>query len=387
MTIKAFLFNVSRCVGLLILVYIAFSIFCVGLSVYDDLHISQKLKDKFWQSKNKEDGQYVVAIVAPIRRGERNQAEMIRATLDKMGHLAYTYSVNDVDMKIFLPAKYINEILIAVLDYIFETDFRLAISFHVNLDLAEPKMMYISVPPDYFANKLNEDFPDAKNYRSFLDINLLNSPEDKLSPIFNRKIDGNYGIVGIPANKYQTSNRQELVLFGSLWGRKSDALYQSIRNLAKQDYMFFINHPYLLLGLDDQQKFTDDAPTITDLQQVLNKHGIALCIHSKFHNAAGIPSSRIFEIISSGAIAISDRNPFVVRYFGNNVLYFDHNLSAEEIYKQIDDHVNWVKNNPKKAEIMAKNAHQILQDKFTTEVFVRNLFYVYKKQINSLSIQ
>jgi N-methylhydantoinase B/oxoprolinase/acetone carboxylase alpha subunit len=49
--------------------------------------------------------------------------------------------------------------------------------------------MYISVPPDYFANKLNEDFPDAKNYRSFLDINLLNSPEDKLSPIFNRKIE------------------------------------------------------------------------------------------------------------------------------------------------------------------------------------------------------
>ena len=135
MTIKAFLFNVSRYIGLLILVYIAFSIFCVGLSVYDDLHISQKLKDKFWQSKNKEDGQYVVAIVAPIRRGERNQAEMVRATLDKMGHLAYTYSVNDVDMKIFLPAKYINEILIAVLDYIFETDFRLAISFHVNLDL------------------------------------------------------------------------------------------------------------------------------------------------------------------------------------------------------------------------------------------------------------
>ncbi len=382
MIIKKFFLNLSKCIGFLILVYVGFSLFCVGLSVYDDLVISQKLKDKFWQFKAKEDGQYVVVIFAPIRRGERNQAEMVRATLEKMGHLAYTYTTNDVDMKIFLPAKYINEILIAILDYIFKTDARLAISFHVNLSLAEPKVMYLSVPPDYFANKINKDFPEARSYQSFIDINLLNSPEDTLSPILKKTINGHYGIVGIPANQYKSSNRQELVLFGSLWGRKSDGLYQAIRNLAKQDYMFFINHPQLLLDTNDFQRFTDPAPSISDLQRLLNKHGIALCVHSNFHNTAGIPSSRIFEIISSGAIAISDKNPFVIKYFGNNVLYFDQTLSAEEIYKQIDDHVSWVKANPEQAEIMAKNAHKILQDKFTTEVFIRNLLYVCKNKVN-----
>ena len=141
--------------------------------------------------------------------------------------------------------------------------------------------------------------------------------------------------------------------------------------------MFFIRHNYLLLGLNDPQQFAEEAKSFSQLQERLNQYGIGLCVHSKYHVGAGIPSSRIFEIISSGAIAISDKNPFVLKYFGDNVLYFDQTLSEQEIYQQIDAHVRWVQLHPKEAEAMASKAHQILQKQFTTERFVNDMIRAY----------
>jgi spore maturation protein CgeB len=144
--------------------------------------------------------------------------------------------------------------------------------------------------------------------------------------------------------------------------------------------MFFIRHNFLLLGLNDTQNFSEEAEGLSGLQERLNQYGIGLCVHSKYHVNAGVPSSRIFEIISSGAIAISDMNPFVIDNFGDNVLYFDSSLSAEEIYKQINSHVKWVQNNPVEAAIKAKMAHKILEKNFTTERFVKEMIEALDKR-------
>lgn len=378
MTIKTFLFNVSRYIGLLIIVYIAFCMLCLGMSIHDDLSISQDLKNTFWNSKERKDGQNIIAIISPLRQGELNQAEMVKKAAEDMGHLVYLYSVSDEDMVSFLPLKYMNEILISILNYAFKPDLHLAISFHISIDLPEPKIMYISVPPDFLIDKINKNLAHIQNYKSFIDINLIHSSEDKLTPVMGREIHTYPAIVGIPANQYQSSDRQKLIFFGSLWGRKSNDFYQALRKLAAQDYMFFIRHPAVILGINDIQNFTNKAKTFIDLQKTLNNHGIVLCVHSKTHNNNSIPSSRIFETISSGAIAISDMNPFIMKHFGDNILYFDSSLSEEEIYQQIDNHVHWVQQNPKKAELMAQKAHQILQQKFTTEIFVQRLLDIYK---------
>ena len=126
-------------------------------------------------------------------------------------------------------------------------------------------------------------------------------------------------------------------------------------------------------------KFSEPAEGLKPLQERLNQYGIGLCAHSRYHVKAGIPSSRIFEIISSGALAISDMNPFVIRFFGDNVFYFDQTASAEDIYKQIDSHVRWAQTHPKEADQMARNAHKILQDHFTTEKFVEDMINIFKK--------
>jgi len=375
--VKQGFINLTKYIALIIIVYISFSLLFVSITIYDDLYISPALKERFWKPEPKKSGQYIISIVSPTRFGEKNQSVMVREAAEKMGHLVYSYVLNDKDMDLFLPAKYMNELLLYILAKRFNTDINLAMSFHVNIDLPDPKIMYISVPPAYFIDKVKEQYPMVSDYTYILDIN---NKGDWLNQVLNKKFNRTHALVGVPANKYKDSDRKRLLLFGSLWGRKTSQLYTAIKDLAKQDYMFFIRHNFLLLGLNDTQNFSEEAEGLSGLQERLNQYGIGLCIHSKYHVEAGVPSSRIFEIISSGAIAISDMNPFVIDNFGDNVLYFDPSLSAEEIYKKINAHVKWVQDNPVEAAIKAKNAHQILEKNFTTERFVKEMIEALDKR-------
>lgn len=354
-------------------VYLAFSFYAVYSSLSNRLYISPDLKN----GSIKRDNQCVIGIITPNRKGEMQQALMVKESAEKMGQLTYVYGANDLDMNLFLPAKFINELVIRYLDYKYKTNFHLVMSFHVNLALKEPNIMYISVPKKYLLDGKLAEFPTVKNYSNFLDINLLNTQEEMMGELLDKKVRSAYGLVGVPASEYKSSNRQNLVLFGTIWGRKTEGFYAALNKLAAQDYMYFIKNPLLLLSINSQQKFTENARGLKGLQEVLNKYGMGLCVHSHYHNEAGIPSSRIFEIISSGAIAISDKNPFVMKYFGDNVLYFDPSLSADEIFGTIDGHVRWVKENPEKAEEMARRAHKVLQDNFTTEKFIEDAINFY----------
>lgn len=361
--------NIFYYILILLSTYIIFSGLFVAINIYDELYISKELQTR----KKSSPEQKIIAIFSPSRPGEKNQAIMVRESAEKMGHLVYSYSVNDKDMDLFLPAKYMNELLIKILNLILKPDLHLAMSHHFNLDLPNPKIMYLSVPPRYIEEKVINNYPKLFDYNNFIDINLLNGNSDWLSKLLNKQVKSIYAIVGVPANSYKKSNGHNLLLFGSLWGRKTSGLYGAIRLLAKQDYMFFIKHNMLLLGKNDKQQFTQEAQNLEDLQERLNYYGIGLCVHSQYHLEAGLPSSRIFEIISSGAVAISDKNPFIIKYFADNILYFDQTLTAEEIFQQINDHVKWVKDHPQEAAKMAKNAHQILQKNFTTEKFIQTM--------------
>ena len=355
-------------------------IFSFGVAIYDfsNFKAAPALKEQLFNFKEKKTDQYTIAIIAPVRFGEQSQAQMIYDSLEKMGHLGYIYQSNDMDMRMFHPARYLNGFFIHLLDYLFKTDFNLAMSFHVDLDVPNPKMMYISVPPSYFSKNQDIRLPILKEYKYFLDINVPNKKDDWLSDMLGKKVVREYDVVGIPANQYKSSKRESLLMYGSVWGRKG--MLGTLNKLAKQDYMRFIKHSLVKVDIS-KDKVIEDNGTTADLQRVLNEAGIGLCMHSGHHLLAGIPSSRIFEIISSGAIAISDMNPFVVKNFGDSVFYYDQNLSDDEIFKQIDDHVKWIQNNPEKAELMAQKAHKILQDNFTTEHFINKMIKFYENKI------
>lgn len=101
--------------------------------------------------------------------------------------------------------------------------------------------------------------------------------------------------------------------------------------------------------------------------RAIREAGIALVLHSPCHLKIGTPAARIFEAVSSGAVVICDLHPFVVREFGDSVLYIDQERGGEELFHQVYSHFEWILSHPDEAEEMARRAHAIFLDKFTLE--------------------
>lgn len=99
----------------------------------------------------------------------------------------------------------------------------------------------------------------------------------------------------------------------------------------------------------------------------MKEAGIALILHAQSHLTLGAPTGRIFEAASVGDVIISDKNPFVLKEFGDSVLYIDVTTNGTDLFKQIDAHVRWIFSHPKEAEEMARKAHSIFVNNFTME--------------------
>lgn len=109
------------------------------------------------------------------------------------------------------------------------------------------------------------------------------------------------------------------------------------------------------------------------LIKINNKAGITLLLHAKDHFNGAVPTGRIFEATAANTVIISDRNPFIQQNFGDNVLYIDVEQSPENMFQQIDQHMQWIFAHPKQAKQMAQRCHDIFVEKFTLEAQLQQL--------------
>jgi phosphoglycerol transferase len=100
--------------------------------------------------------------------------------------------------------------------------------------------------------------------------------------------------------------------------------------------------------------------------------GIGLCMLSDQHYRDNIVSNRIFEITSVGAIALCCDIPWIRRYFGDSVYYFDQNLGDRALKREILKLRDVIYRNPAAAIEKAQRARQIFEDSFAAEVMVGN---------------
>ena len=113
-----------------------------------------------------------------------------------------------------------------------------------------------------------------------------------------------------------------------------------------------------------------DGATVTD---VLNRSGVGLCFHRAEHREAGIPNARIFEIVSSGALAICEEHPFVRQTFGDSVLYLPAAADADATCASIDDQMAWIRSHRAEALEMSRRAHAIFSRSFSLEKLLENV--------------
>lgn len=182
---------------------------------------------------------------------------------------------------------------------------------------------------------------------------------------------GLYSKQWYPTAQYRTYRKvtpTRLFCFLGHWGdRLVDLRYQTLyHQLAQTKYANLFGDP--LVGIQYGEAFKGNINY--DGESVINfisEMGICLVLHSETHLKYGIPSGRIFEAAAASAVIIADLNPFVIEHFGDTVLYIDQELSGEEMFKQIDAHMTWIRKHAKEALKMAQKAYRIFEEHFLLE--------------------
>jgi hypothetical protein len=104
-----------------------------------------------------------------------------------------------------------------------------------------------------------------------------------------------------------------------------------------------------------------------DVVETIRQSKIALVLHSEHHIALQEPTLRIFEAAGAGAIIISDDHPFVVRNFGDSVLYVNSKDPESKIVFDILQHYEWIQTHHEEALRMGRKAKKIFTENFSLE--------------------
>jgi hypothetical protein len=165
---------------------------------------------------------------------------------------------------------------------------------------------------------------------------------------------------------YQKVDLTNLVTLLPLWGnRLDDPKYMNLYSYLDQSgfirFYGFLHKNLNFITNSYKGEIPFDGVSIIP---VFQEHGIVLVLHSDVHFKQGIPSGRIFEAAAASAVIISDKNTFVQENFGDSVFYIDTSLSAEEIFSEIQRHMEFIRLHPEIALGMAEKAHQIFNENF-----------------------
>jgi hypothetical protein len=125
------------------------------------------------------------------------------------------------------------------------------------------------------------------------------------------------------------------------------------------------------------------GPLSTDAEAITAAYreaGIGLCLNACDDLNKRI-SSRLLEIVASGALAIANRSDHLVEAFGDTLLYIDTGASIDAARAAILEHLQWVKANPEEAQRKAIRAHRVFADRFAIERLVPNLIELHQRTL------
>ena len=101
----------------------------------------------------------------------------------------------------------------------------------------------------------------------------------------------------------------------------------------------------------------------TSIVYEIKKCGICLILSSHHHIEDKVCSNRLFEGLAAGVPIISDKNPFIQTWFGDNVFYIDHS-SPDIAVQQIQNHIDYIKNNPEETLQKMQRSRDIFLNHF-----------------------
>jgi hypothetical protein len=244
------------------------------------------------------------------------------------------------------------------------------------ISLKDDKTFTGKIPNYYVLDVMWEGF-FKKNILAFDGLLHCFPIETFLKPYIEATGKKYYGIdwyPSCPATEYHEIEPKKIFFCGFLWDKKRDGdEYKKLFTLLDQwDWLY-------VCGPQEKWAFVPNAYKGLlpydgkSIAHALADTGVSLIIHSHYHLISGAPSARIFESAAAGAVIISDKHSFILREFGDSVLYIDNDATAEELFAQIRKHMDWIFSHPQEARLKAKKAHEIFIEKFTLEKQLLNL--------------
>ena len=276
---------------------------------------------------------------------------------------------------------------INLVNLFFKPDFNLLTTHIMYLLPVGYNVFYINVPYELIIGldkAFHHYFPLLKNADAFLDLNYFSTGNKFFLEEAIRKNDKKAsiipGILIVQNNEYAFAEPRNMVLSGSLWGanRGSLRLSEVFRRFGykgkffaygPEEYLGHLEDGYAGLAKSSGVHYFDE-----DIIPIHKRHGISLVVHNFDHLMGSVPTTRIAESIAAGTIVISDNHPFISKYFGDNVLYFDSFGSTDKIYNDINSHLEWIKNHPEEIKLKTRRAHEILMKNFCTEVQIPKIY-------------
>lgn len=223
-----------------------------------------------------------------------------------------------------------------------------------------PKFLTLFLPDRNYFNNHGDFLQEYEDFTGYL-LSFDPANYENLNQYFliHKKRPYLYWLPTSCITNFQANNFSKLFWIEARWGNRTSEkkykdLFDSILKSSVVD----------LWGPSYKKNIPFEGNKI--FEQMAND-GMSLVIHSDVHNFFGIPTGRIFESLAVKNIIISDKHSFVMREFGENVLYVDFSKKASNIQRQIYLHVLWVKNNNQLAREKATKAHDIFLKKFTLE--------------------
>lgn len=111
----------------------------------------------------------------------------------------------------------------------------------------------------------------------------------------------------------------------------------------------------------------------------IKETGICLALSTKQHIRSKVCSMRIFEGIAAGVPIICDKNPFFIKYFGDNLFYIDLTNIKDDIVK-IQEYIDYFKNNKNDVLKKINTCREIFIKKFSFDVQFANIINKIRKK-------
>jgi glycosyltransferase involved in cell wall biosynthesis len=104
----------------------------------------------------------------------------------------------------------------------------------------------------------------------------------------------------------------------------------------------------------------------------IHECGVCLVLSSENHIEDSVCSNRLFEGLAAGVPIISDRNPFIQKWFGDNIFYID-NDDIDKASGKICEYIKFFKENPEETLEKMKNCREIFLTHFLLDTQIQNL--------------